>query len=63
MWHQSTLKPCGRDLNRALVYPSCPNAPEKIIFERANVRFSLEVLAQWRMSPLTLRCEEILIPF
>jgi hypothetical protein len=36
-WHRSTLKPCGHDLNRALIYPSCPNVPEKIIFERANV--------------------------
>jgi hypothetical protein len=45
-WRQSTLKPCGHDLNRALIYPSCPNVLEKIIFERANVRFSLEVLAR-----------------
>jgi hypothetical protein len=50
-WRRSTLKPCGHDLNRALIYPSCPNVPEKIIFERANVRFSLEVLTPWRMSP------------
>jgi hypothetical protein len=58
-WHQSTLKPCCHDLNRALVYPSCPNVPEKIIFERANVRFSLEVPARWRMSPLTLGYEKV----
>jgi hypothetical protein len=45
-WHRSTLKPCGHDLNRALIYPSCPNVLEKIIFERANVWFSLEVLAR-----------------
>jgi hypothetical protein len=58
-WRRSTLKPCGHDLNCVLVYPSCPNVPEKIIFERANVRFSLEVLAPWRMSPLTLGYEKV----
>jgi hypothetical protein len=58
-WCQSTLKPCGHDLNRALVYPSCPNVPEKISFERANVRFSLDVLSPWRMSPLTLEYEMV----
>jgi hypothetical protein len=57
-WRRSTLKPCGHDLNRAHVYPSCPNVPE-IIFECANVRFSLEVLASWRMSPLTLGYEKV----
>jgi hypothetical protein len=31
-WRRSTLKPCGHDLNRPLIYPSCPNIPEKIIF-------------------------------
>jgi hypothetical protein len=36
-WRRSTLKSCGHDLNRALVYPSCPKIPEKIIFERTNV--------------------------
>jgi hypothetical protein len=45
-WRRSILKTCGHDLNRALVYPSCPNVPEKIIFEHANVQFSLEVLAR-----------------
>jgi hypothetical protein len=45
-WCRSTLKSCGHDLNCALIYPSCPNVPEKIIFERANVWFSLEVLAR-----------------
>jgi hypothetical protein len=41
------------------VYPSCPNVLEKIIFERANVQLSLEVLAPWRMSPLTLGYEKV----
>jgi hypothetical protein len=50
-WRRSTLKPCGHDLNRVLIYPSSPNVPDLIIFERANVRFSLEVLIPWRMSP------------
>jgi hypothetical protein len=45
-WRRSTLQPCGHDFNRALIYQSCPNVPEKIIFECANVRFSLEVLAR-----------------
>jgi hypothetical protein len=58
-WRRSTLKPCGHDLNRALVYPSCPNVPEKIIFECANVRFSFKVLARWWVSPLTLGYEKV----
>jgi hypothetical protein len=58
-WRRSTIKSSGHDLNRALIYPSCPNVPEKIIFERANVRFSLEVLAPWRMSPLTVGYENV----
>jgi hypothetical protein len=62
-WRQSTLKPWGHDLNRALVYPSYPNVPEKIIVERANVQFSLEVPARWRMSPLTLGYEKVHFPF
>jgi hypothetical protein len=33
--------------------------PEKIIFECAIVRFSLEVLALWRVSPLTLGYEKV----
>jgi hypothetical protein len=45
-WRRSTLNPCGHDLNRVLIYPSCPNVLEKIIFECVNVWFSLEVLAR-----------------
>jgi hypothetical protein len=62
-WHRSTLKPCGHDLNHALVYPSCPNVLEKITFERANVWFSMEVLAPWRMSTLTLGYEKVCFLF
>jgi hypothetical protein len=58
-WRWSTLELSGHDLNCALVYPSCPNVPEKIIFERANVWFGLEVLARWRVSPLTLGYEKV----
>jgi hypothetical protein len=39
------FKHCRFNLTHAFMYLSCPNVLAKIIFEHANVRFSLEILA------------------
>jgi hypothetical protein len=43
-WCQSTLEPCGHDLNHVFLYPSCSTIQEKVTSNRADDRFSLEVL-------------------
>jgi hypothetical protein len=57
-WRRSTLKPCGHDLNRVLVYPSCPNVPEKIIFDAP---MSIQLGSPYPMEDvaLTLRYEKV----
>jgi hypothetical protein len=43
-WCQSTFEPCHHDLTCAFMYLSCSVIQENVIFNRAEVRFSLEVL-------------------
>jgi hypothetical protein len=43
-WCRSTFEPCRHDLICACVHPSCSVIQENVIFDRAEDRFSLEVL-------------------
>jgi hypothetical protein len=43
-WCRSTSEPCSHDLTRAFMYLSCSVIQENVIFNHAEVRFSLEVL-------------------